>query len=185
MKVVETFDGYVACIDGVPIGATSPVKTGLGKLICGLVGNFEKPDSIGVSASDLVKGEKRPHKLADEDGELQCPGPSRCRNPVCPERHTNQRDLAVLNEMKEKNPLQHVLDNWDLSGKTVFQESGKQEKKSKIAEKDIETLYENFTSESTMSEDEESEENDEEEEYEEEEEGEEEDEEEDEEEEQS
>jgi len=177
-KVVKTFDGYVAFVDGVAIGATSPEKNGQAKLICGVVGDFQKPDSHGVSASDLQKVEKRP-LLTDEDGEGLCPGPSKCRNPVCPERHTKTRDLVVLNEMKEKNPFQHVLDKWDPSGKTVFQESGKQEKKSQIAEKDIETLYENFSSESTMSEDEESEENDEDQEYEEEEEGEQEEEEED------
>jgi len=33
--------------------------------------------------------------------------------------------------MKEKNPLQHVLDKWDPNGKTVFEESGKQEKRVK------------------------------------------------------
>ena len=31
----------------------------------------------GVSASDLLKGEKRPLKLTDEDGEVQCPGGDR------------------------------------------------------------------------------------------------------------
>jgi len=77
VKVVKTFDGYVACIDGVAIGATSPEKTGQGILICGVVGDFDKPDSHGVSASDLLKGEKRPLKLTEEDGKVQCPGPNK------------------------------------------------------------------------------------------------------------